>query len=86
MKPTPEGDLIPAVAEKYEISDDQLTYTFTIRDGIKFHNGDPVTAEDVGESLARCKNGGDGIFEVEAFPPGCWSGGRTGPPPRSGGS
>ena len=67
MKPTPEGDLIPAVAEKYEISDDQLTYTFTIRDGIKFHNGDPVTAEDVGESLARCKNGGDGIFEVEAF-------------------
>nr|WP_326213400.1 ABC transporter substrate-binding protein [uncultured Oscillibacter sp.] len=67
MKPTPEGDLIPAVAEKYEISDDQLTYTFTIRDGIKFHNGNPVTAEDVGESLARCKNGGDGIFEVEAF-------------------
>ena len=67
MKPTPEGDLIPAVAEKYEISEDQLTYTFTIRDGIKFHNGDPVTAEDVGESLARCKNGGDGIFEVEAF-------------------
>lgn len=67
MKPTPEGDLIPAVAEKYEISEDQLTYTFTIRDGIKFHNGEPVTAEDVGESLARCKNGGDGIFEVEAF-------------------
>ena len=67
MTPTPEGGLIPAVAEKYEISDDQLTYTFTIRDGIKFHNGDPVTAEDVGESLARCKNGGDGIFEVEAF-------------------
>ena len=67
MKPTPDGDLIPAVAEKYEISDDQLTYTFTIRDGIKFHNGDPVTAEDVGESLARCKNGGDGILEVEAF-------------------
>ena len=67
MKPTPEGDLIPAVAEKYELSEDQLTYTFTIRDGIKFHNGDPVTAEDVGESLARCKNGGDGIFEVEAF-------------------
>ena len=67
MKPTPEGDLIPAVAEKYEISDDQLTYTFTIRDGITFHNGEPVTAEDVGASLARCKNGGDGILEVEAF-------------------
>lgn len=67
VKPTPDGDLVPAVAEKYEISEDQLTYTFTIRDGVKFHNGETVTAEDVGESLARCKNGGDGILEVEAF-------------------
>lgn len=67
MKPTPDGDLIPAVAEKYEISDDQLTYTFTIRDGIKFHNGEAVTAEDVGESLARCINGSDGVLAVEAF-------------------
>ena len=54
MKPTPEGDLIPAVAEKYEISDDQLVYTFTIRDGIKFHNGAPVTAGDVVNSITRC--------------------------------
>lgn len=54
MKPTPEGDLIPAVAEKYEISDDQLTYTFTIRDGIKFHNGETVTAGDVVNSITRC--------------------------------
>ena len=67
MKPTPDGDLIPAVAESFEISEDQLVYTFTIREGITFHNGSPVTAADVGESLARCKNGGDGIFEVEAF-------------------
>lgn len=68
MKPTPDGDLIPAVAEKYEISDDQLTYTFTIRDGIQFHNGDPVTGLDVGESLARCKNADEpGVLEVEAF-------------------
>ena len=67
MKPTPDGDLIPAVAESFEISEDQLVYTFTIREGITFHNGSPVTAADVGESLARCKNGGDGVFEVEAF-------------------
>ena len=38
VKPTPEGDLIPAVASDYAISDDGLTYTFTLRDGIKFHN------------------------------------------------
>ena len=68
MKPTPDGDLIPAVAEKYEISDDQLTYTFTIREGVTFHNGAPVTAEDVGESLARCKNADEpGVLGVEAF-------------------
>lgn len=68
MKPTPDGDLIPAVAEKYEISEDRLTYTFTIRDGVKFHNGDPVTAEDVGESLARCTDPSDpSILGVEAF-------------------
>lgn len=68
MKPTPDGDLIPAVAEKYEISEDQLTYTFTIRDGIKFHNGDPVRGEDVGESLARCTDPSDpSIQGVAAF-------------------
>lgn len=68
MKPTPDGDLIPAVAEKYEISDDQLTYTFTIRDGIRFHNGNLVTGADVGWSLARCVNADEpGVLAVEAF-------------------
>lgn len=68
MKPTPDGDLVPAVAEKYEISEDQLTYTFTIRDGIQFHNGQPVRGGDVGESLARCIDPSDpGILGVEAF-------------------
>ena len=54
MKPTPDGDLVPAVAEKYEISEDQLVYTFTIREGITFHNGSPVTAADVVNSITRC--------------------------------
>ncbi|WP_325199299.1 ABC transporter substrate-binding protein [Oscillibacter sp.] len=67
MKPTPEGDLIPAVAEKYEISDDQLTYTFTIRDGIKFHNGDPVTVLDVVHSLEHAGSDSDGVVPIEAF-------------------
>ena len=47
MKPTPDGDLIPAVAESYTVSDDHKTYTFTLREGVQFHNGEPVTAEDV---------------------------------------
>lgn len=37
---------VPAQAESVEISDDQLTYTFTLRDGIKWSNGDPVTSQD----------------------------------------
>ena len=47
MKPTSNGDLTPAVAESYTVSDDHRTYTFTLREGVKFHNGDAVTAEDV---------------------------------------
>lgn len=41
-----KGELVPGMAESYEISDDELTYTFTLRDGVKWSNGDPVTAED----------------------------------------
>jgi peptide/nickel transport system substrate-binding protein len=42
----------PQMAE-YKISDDKLTYTFTLRDGLKFHDGTPVTAEDCVASLKR---------------------------------
>src|SRR5215471_18517288 len=37
----------PQMVGKYEISADRLTYTFVLRDGLKFHDGSPVTAEDV---------------------------------------
>jgi oligopeptide transport system substrate-binding protein len=37
---------VPAQAESVEVSDDGLTYTFTLRDGIKWSNGDPVTSQD----------------------------------------
>jgi microcin C transport system substrate-binding protein len=38
---------MPALAEKYEISKDGRTFTFTLRDGVKWHDGTPLTAEDV---------------------------------------
>ncbi|MCF2664543.1 ABC transporter substrate-binding protein [Oscillibacter valericigenes] len=68
VKPTPDGDLTPAVAENYTVSEDRLTYTFTLREGVKFHNGDTVTAEDVVYSINRCAAATEtGIVQVEAF-------------------
>ena len=68
MKPTPNGDLTPAIAESYEVSEDRMTYTFHLREGVRFHNGETVTAEDVVYSIQRCAAATEtGIVQVEAF-------------------
>src|SRR5271157_4385643 len=43
----------PQMAEGYTLSDDGRTYTIKLRDGLKFHNGEPVRAQDCAPSLAR---------------------------------
>ncbi|MCR4393614.1 MAG: ABC transporter substrate-binding protein [Dehalococcoidales bacterium] len=48
-----QGNYIPAVAESWTLSPDGKTWTFKIRKGIKFHNGDPLTAHDVKFSVDR---------------------------------
>ena len=53
LKPDSQGNLIPAVAQDYTVSDDGLTYTFTLRDGVKFHNGNAVTVDDVVYSISK---------------------------------
>ncbi|MBR0085229.1 MAG: ABC transporter substrate-binding protein [Lachnospiraceae bacterium] len=53
VKITPEGDLMPAVAENYVIGDNADVITFTLRSGIKFQNGEDVTVEDIKYSLDR---------------------------------
>lgn len=53
VKPTSTGDLEPAIASDYTISDDAKSYTFTLRDGVTFHDGSAVTAEDVKYSIER---------------------------------
>jgi peptide/nickel transport system substrate-binding protein len=55
----------PQMVGKYEISADKLTYTFVLRDGLKFTDGTPVTAEDVVASLKRwwVKDGGGQIIQ-----------------------
>lgn len=54
MKVSSDGEVVPAVARDYEVSEDGLTYTFPLREGVKFHNGQAVTAADVVYSLERC--------------------------------
>ena len=44
-------EILPALASDWEISDDGLVYTFTIRDGVVFHDGTPMTIDDVVASL-----------------------------------
>lgn len=48
-----DGTLSPHLATKWEVSQDGLTYTFTLRNDVKFHNGKPLTADDVVFSMER---------------------------------
>ena len=49
-------ELRPGLAESYEISDDGMVFTFKLRDGVQFHNGRVMTADDVKYSLDRVTN------------------------------
>src|SRR5687768_9609998 len=55
VKPMPGTLLSPSLAESWTVSRDQRVYEFKLREGLKFHNGDPFTAEDVKFSFERAK-------------------------------
>lgn len=67
VKPTSDGNLIPAVASSYEETEGGKVYTFTLRDNVKFHDGSTVTAEDVKFSLDKCADASAGEPLVAAF-------------------
>ncbi|HEX5774433.1 MAG TPA: ABC transporter substrate-binding protein [Candidatus Paceibacterota bacterium] len=50
------GELVPVLAERYEISEDGKTYTFTLRAGAKFSDGSSVTADDVVFTVEKAQN------------------------------
>lgn len=58
--PLRDGTAKPLVATKWEVSADGLTYTFNLKSGIKFHNGDELTADDVVYSMNRLMTIGEG--------------------------
>ncbi len=75
VKPMPAGWNTPSLAESWSQSKDGLTYEFVLRKGVKFHNGDPVTAEDVKFSYDRYRGAGvkllkDRVREVQVVDPG----------------
>jgi len=55
VKPMPGNHQTPSLAESWKVSPDGLVYDFKLREGVKFHNGDPFTAEDVRWSFHRAK-------------------------------
>lgn len=62
--PLNEGGVKPALAEKWEISSNNLEYTFSLRKGVKFHNGDEVKASDVAFSAKRLMTMGEGFSHM----------------------
>src|SRR5262244_1782418 len=63
VKPMPAGWNTPSLAESWTQSKDGLVYEFVLRKGIKFHNGDPVTTEDVKFSYDRYRGAGSKLLK-----------------------
>ena len=64
VKSMPGNPLAPSLAESWTVSPDSLVYEFVLRRGVRFHNGEPVTAEDVKFSMERYRGAGSGPFKA----------------------
>src|SRR5216683_6689419 len=74
VKPMPGNINAPSLAESWTLAKDGVTYEFALRKNAKFHNGDPVTAEDVKFSFDRYKGSGakllkDKVKEIQTPAP-----------------
>ncbi|WP_108662198.1 ABC transporter substrate-binding protein [Acuticoccus kandeliae] len=63
----PDGGVEPFLAEGWDVSEDGKIYTFTLREGVTFHNGDPLTADAVVANIERVKNNVTGGWLASAM-------------------
>lgn len=56
LRKGPDGNLIPDLAEKYEVAEKGLVYTFTLKDNLYFHDGKPLTANDIIFTINKIKD------------------------------
>lgn len=60
-------NVVPFLAESFEVAEDGLTYTFKLRSDVVFHNGQKMTSADVKYSFDRCKDPATGAVNFEVF-------------------
>jgi peptide/nickel transport system substrate-binding protein len=63
IKPMPGNAAAPSLAESWTLSPDKLTYEFKLRPGVKFHNGEPLTSEDVKFSFERYRGASQKVLK-----------------------
>lgn len=60
-------NVIPMLAESFDVAEDGLSYTFNLRPGVRFHDGSEMTSEDVRYSFDRCRDPATGAVNFEVF-------------------
>jgi peptide/nickel transport system substrate-binding protein len=58
LRATPEGDLVPDLAATYNVSPDGLTYTFTLKNDLVWHDGEPITSADIAFTIDKVRDPG----------------------------
>ena len=65
VKPMPDNVNGPCLAQSWSMSEDGLSWDFVLRDGLKFHDGQPITAEDVKFSFERYRGANQGLIKQQ---------------------